>query len=569
MKNVITQFLAYVDQSVSQRNLRLLRLYLLGFLGTIAIYSVVFHLLMLREGQNHTWFTGVYWTLTVMSTLGFGDITFHTDLGRLFSMIVLMTGTIFLLVILPFTFIEFFYAPWIRAREEARAPKRLRENVRGHVIMTHYDPVTAALINRLKQYGIPYVLLVANIEEALKLHDLGINVVVGEPDSPDTYERVSIDKASLLVATGTDTQNTNIAFTVRELAKTVTIIATASDADSVDILQFAGASHVVRLANLMGQWLARRTIAGDAEAHIIGKFDELLIAEATGAGTPLVGKTIGETNLRQMVGVSIVGVWERGKFEPTTSRTIIGPSTVLVMAGSQEQLNMYDQMFCIYHRADAPVVIIGGGRVGRSIARALAQRNVDFRIIERLSERICREFEGKYVSGNAADLHVLEEAGIREAPALIVTSHEDDMNIYLTIYCRKLRPDIEIISRSTEERNVSTLHRAGADFVMSYASMGANIMFNLLRREDLLMVAEGLDVFRVKTPEELVGKPINQSRVREDTKCTIVAVSQNGKLATNPEPDCILEKGQTMVLIGSAEAENSFFEKFVDSKEEE
>ena len=48
----------------------------------------------------------------------------------------------------------------------------------------------------------------------------------------------------------------------------------------------------------------------------------------------------------------------------------------------------------------------------------------------------------------------------------------DDTNIYLTIYCRKLHPDIQIISRANRERNVSTLHRAGADFVASYASMG-------------------------------------------------------------------------------------------------
>ena len=43
-----------------------------------------------REGQAHSWLTGLYWTLTVMSTLGFGDITFHSDLGRAFSIVVLM-----------------------------------------------------------------------------------------------------------------------------------------------------------------------------------------------------------------------------------------------------------------------------------------------------------------------------------------------------------------------------------------------------------------------------------------------------------------------------------------------
>ena len=33
-----------------------------------------------------------YWVLTTMSTLGYGDITFSGDDGRLFSMIVMFTG---------------------------------------------------------------------------------------------------------------------------------------------------------------------------------------------------------------------------------------------------------------------------------------------------------------------------------------------------------------------------------------------------------------------------------------------------------------------------------------------
>ncbi len=68
--------------------------------------------------------------------------------------------------------------------------------------------------------------------------------------------------------------------------------------------------------------------------------------------------------------------------------------------------------------------------------------------------------------------------------------------MYLTLYVRKLQPDIQIISRATLEHNVTTLHRAGADFVMSYASMGANAVYNILEQGDVVMVAEGLDVFR-------------------------------------------------------------------------
>jgi len=562
MKTLTSQLLAFVDNRVSQKNIRLLRAYLLIFAAMVTAYSLIFHVLMEMEDQHHSYVTGFYWTLTVMSTLGFGDITFHSDLGRLFSMVVLMSGMVFLLVVLPFTFIEFFYAPWMRVQEENRAPRTLKGDIRGHVIITHYDPVTMALIRKLEQYRHKYVVIVKEVDDALKLHDEGVKVLVGAPDFPEVYQAGRADTAAMLVTTGSDQMNTNVTFTVRELAKTLPIVATASDEDSVDVLQFSGASRVIQLGRLMGQWLARRTIGGDAMAHKIGEFDQLQIAEAMAAGTPMVDKTIGESGLRGNVGISVAGVWERGQFRAATSRTVVTDKTVLVLAGTAEQLAMYDQLFCIYHRASAPVIIIGGGRVGRATGREFKDRGVDFRIVERKDERLREEFEGHYVMGNAADIKTLEKAGIREAPAIIITSHDDEMNVYLTIYCRKLRPDIEIISRSTEERIVETLHRAGADFVMSYASMGANIMYNKLRGGDRLMVAEGLDLFRVETPKRLVGKPIKASNIREETGCNIVAIGKAGTLQPNPLPDYVLEADETMVLMGTPENEASFLNRW-------
>ena len=37
-------------------------------------------------------------TVTAMTTLGFGDITFHTDAGHIFSMIVTLSGVFFMLI---------------------------------------------------------------------------------------------------------------------------------------------------------------------------------------------------------------------------------------------------------------------------------------------------------------------------------------------------------------------------------------------------------------------------------------------------------------------------------------
>ena len=81
-----------------------------------------------------------------------------------------------------------------------------------------------------------------------------------------------------------DFTNTNVAFTARARAKDIPIITSASDEASVDILKLAGSSFVLRLEEMIGQSFARRTLGGDAKSHVIGEFDELLIAEATAHG---------------------------------------------------------------------------------------------------------------------------------------------------------------------------------------------------------------------------------------------------------------------------------------------
>jgi Trk K+ transport system NAD-binding subunit len=564
IKSLPAQIVSLVRSRRGRRDLRTLFRFLLILVGMISVYSVLFHVLMLREGQDHTWITGFYWTLTVMSTLGFGDITFHTDIGRVFSILVLVSGIVFLLVLLPFTFIEFFYEPWMKAQAEARAPREVPPEVAGHVLLTNHDAVAAALIRRLEQYHTPYALLVSDIEEALRLHDLGLNIVVGDLDDPQAWGRVGVERAALVVSTANDYANTNVASTVRAVSKEVSIITTASDEDSVDVLTLAGSNHVVQLDEMIARAFARRTMGGDALAHTIGRFDRLLIAEAMAHRTPLVGKTLSEAALRREVGVNVVGMWERGEFESPRPESQIHDDTILVLAGTAQSLRSYDDLFSECKISRAPVVILGGGRVGRAIARAFTRRHVDYRIVEQQAERVSDEAKG--IVGDAADLDVLKQAGIDETPTVLITPHDDDLNVYLTIYCRRLRPDVQIISRATLERNVATLHRQGADIVMSYAGMGASLIMNWLKPGRILMVAEGLDLFRVPVPATLAGKTISESEIRARSGCTVVGIGTEKGMEMVPGPAAQLPGDGDILLIGTAEAEERFLELWVDRK---
>lgn len=560
MKFLTSQLSYLIQNKPNRRNLKLLFRFMLILLAMVLVFTVAFHLIMVSEGRYFSWVTGLYWTFTVMTTLGFGDITFESDWGRIYTLLVLLSGMVFLLVLFPFTFINFFYSPWMKAQEQLRVPKALEEKIKDHVVLTHHDPVSEALIKKLKRIKIPYVLLVQDFSEGLKLRELDINVMLGDLDDPNTYQRLQIDQAALVATTSTDVANTSVAFTIREVSESIPIIATCNLEASKDILKLAGCNHVLSLGEMMGTFLSRRASGGDASALIIGQFEDLNIAEAAAGGSSLVGLTLRKARLRENVGVSVLGFWVRGKYQVAQPDVEINENTVLVMAGTATQIAAYNALYCVKIQHTEPLVIIGGGRVGRATGKALERRNLEFKIIEKIPERVIDD--KNYIYGDAANLEVLEKAGINKAPCVIITTHDDEINAYLTIYCRKLRPDIQVITRSTLERNIDTMHRAGADFVMSYASMGANTMYNLLKKSDILMVAEGLDLLKIEVPEHLAGKSIAASSIRQETGCTIIAIRNGENMNINPDPTEVLPKGAEIILIGTETAENKFFKKY-------
>ena len=59
--------------------------------------------------------------------------------------------------------------------------------------------------------------------------------------------------------------------------------------------------------------------------------------------TWLQGKTLAESRLRQVAGVNVVGLWEKGRFLTPTPDTRIGESTVLVLAGTENQMDQFDR----------------------------------------------------------------------------------------------------------------------------------------------------------------------------------------------------------------------------------
>lgn len=547
-----------------QHNVRILgRFVALLILMTLA-YMAIFRLLMHWEGRETTWITAFYWVFTVMSTLGFGDLTFNTDIGRLFSMIVLASGMVFLLVLLPFLFIELFYIPWSERQKASRTPFEIPEDMEGHVLLTHVDATAWPLRKKLDQHGIPHVLIRPTVKEALAAHDDGWNVMVGDLDLPSTFRKAGIERAALVAATGSDAETAHVAFTVREIDSDVPIVGLANDEDSIDVLELAGCNEVIHLADRLGDALARRVCSAHSICHVIGSFDDLLIAEATASQSPWVGMSLKDAEIRRRTGASVVGIWEQGSYKLPTPETVLGERTILLLAGSRDQLDLYDSSLSAYSAdGDNPLLIVGGGRVGRAVSRALDRVGTPWRMVEISPDRV-RPDDERYYLGSGADRELIERAGILTTPSVLVTTHDDDLNVFLVLYYRKLRPDVQILSRASRDRNVETMHRAGADFVLSYSSMGATAIFDHLDRTETLAIADGLILFRIKTPASLVGQSLAEARVRPRTGATVVALEVDGKRSVNPDPQQPLEPGSQLILIGSDESETNFLDTFRD-----
>ena len=532
----------------------------------ITLYAVLFHVIMERfELQSHSWITGFYWTLVVMTTLGFGDITFATDIGRLFSIIVLLSGVVLLLVMLPFLFIRLFYAPWLEARMRMRAPREVPDHQNGHVIITEYDAVARGLINRLQTYGMPYTVIEPDPTVAAQLGADGISVITGEIDSADTYRAAGVDRARLLVVNREDTTNTNSTLTAREVSAEIAIAAVVEEDDAVDILQLSGATHVLPLKSQLGEFLARRVDIGRVEAHVVGSYRELQIAELPVRHTSFAGLEVRQTRLRETDGMSVTGIWTRGRLQPAYPTTRIDPGGVLVLAGTAEQMAALNRRLVTAQPTDdGLVVIIGAGRVGQAAAAHLKSARVRTHVVDR-DERALAALAAvadRVVVGDASDREVLAGAGLGEASSVVLTTNDDAMNIYLAVYCRRLKPDLRLVSRITHERNVEAIHRAGADFVLSYASLGAESLFAVVRGRDTVILGEGVDLFTRKVPEKLAGRTLRQGTIGSLTGLCVVALQDGERFTTSLHSETVLPEGAELVMIGSLAQRRAFSDAF-------
>jgi len=271
-----------------------------------------------------------------------------------------------------------------------------------------------------------------------------------------------------------------------------------------------------------------------------------------------------ETMLRQKTGLSVVGFWQRGKLVPAYPQTPIGAASVLVLAGTDVQVKALEALLPGRVHEVPPIVVIGAGKVGQAAVRALKRKGLRVHVIDR-TESALRPLAGEVDAlfvGDAADRTFLESAGLLQARSIVLTTNDDAMNIYLSVFCRRLNPALRIVSRITHERNLEAIHRAGADFVLSYTTLGVEAVMSLLRGSPPVLLGEGVELFTIQVPASLAGKSLRDSGIGSKTGLSVVALQHGKELKTPLTSETLLPAGAELIMLGSDAQRGTFADAY-------
>ena len=304
-----------------------------------------------------------------MTTLGFGDITFTSDIGRIFSIVVLLSGVVFLLVMLPFLFIRLFYAPWLEARVRLRAPREVPEGTqraRDH--------------RRVRRHRRRPGRAAGGRADPVRRHRAGPDprrAAVRRPRRRCSPGRTTTARptsarsrptARMVLANCEDTTNTNITLTVREVAPDVPVAAIVEEEDSVDVLELSGATSVLPLKHQLGDYLANRVDAGRPEAHVVGEFKGLQIAELPVRDTPFAGSTDPRHQAAaDRRGSASSGSGSAESCGPRTRTPRFSPTACSSSRARRRQIARAERPAAAAARTrPPPVLVIGAGKVGQA-----------------------------------------------------------------------------------------------------------------------------------------------------------------------------------------------------------
>lgn len=488
------------------------------------------------------------------TTTGYGsDAPWATDAMRLLVIVMDVTGVVLIFLALPV-----LVFPVLEEAVSTSVPTELGSELSDHVVVCTHNPRSDTLITELESVDQPYVLVVPDRERAIELYENGYRVIHAEPNTVDGLEGARVRDARAVVADVSDTVDTSIVLTAKELAEDVQVVSVVEEPDRARYHRLAGADEVLTPRRLLGESLARKLTTGVTTelGDSVEVGEDFDIAELPlSRDSQLVGQTLADSGIREQTGVNVVGAWFRGDFRsPPPPSVPLDASTVLLVTGRRDQLQRLRETAVSEVRQFTPgeTVVVGYGEVGQRVAAALAEAGIEHTAVDIVDR------PGVDVVGDATDPEVIEAAGVDEARSVVLALPEDTTAEFTTLVVRDRSDETEVVARVERPEATGKMYRAGADYVLSLASVTGRMTASaVLDDEDVLSPDTQVDVVRTAAPG-LVGQTLGDADVRARTGCTVVAVERDGEVVTDVGPEFRVEAGDDLVIAGTDEGTNEF-----------
>jgi len=528
----------------------------LSLILILAIYSITFMALMSLEGQkkNATPGNAIYWVFQTMTTLGYGDIVFKTTAGHIFTIIVTLTGIAILWAIV----VPFVFTPSLVRLIEA-PPNSAPEKISDHIIICGYNPIVETLIDRLSMLKVPFLIIERSEEVARSIYKR-YPVVWGDPSEKEVLTRASVSFARLFIANEEDELNADVILTLREISD-IEVIAIVDDLSRSRFLCYAGASRIISPKTLLGTFIAQITAPPEKNVFpgAIRLFGELLLVQLPiYPGAALIGCKLNEQFVKD-TGACIVGVWQRGLFNPhTRDDEPILSNSVLMVVGDKEQLSRIRDL-TVGTRKEGPLIILGYGDVGRMVAKALSEYGISPLIVDK---RDLEAIPFEHITGDATLEINLIGANVREAVGVLILLNKDSDAIYAALLAKNLNPNAFVVARANRVKSAEKIYRAGADYVASVPIVASHMLAKIIQdeEEELSLLYEDLELelFTVGKKSDMAGRTLAEIDLPVRFGCRPVALERKGQAMAMLESGTLVESGDILALIGSQESIEAF-----------
>ncbi|ADP78047.1 TrkA-N domain protein [Methanothermus fervidus DSM 2088] len=204
------------------------------------------------------------------------------------------------------------------------------------------------------------------------------------------------------------------------------------------------------------------------------------------------------------------------------------------------------------------VVIMGGGRVGSTLADLLTSDGHEVTVIERDKER-CKKLESELnipvICGKGTERNILESAGIENADVFVAATGSDEANLMGCILAKKYNVP-KTIARVNNPENEDTFRDVGIDHVISPERSAAGYLEKYITRPkvvDLIVLGRGeAEILElVVKNKEVVGKNVEELSPTKDY--IIAAIYSNDEIKI-PQPNTKIKENDRLLVLAKSDA---------------